>query len=263
MSLNTARRDLLTEMLPEGMVVPRKWLLKNNFNRHGIDNLVKTGQLEPLATGVFKKPSSPLTWEGLVSSLQQYFSLDLVVGGLTALELQGLGHYVPMAAQNIIHVYAKEPLPKWVNNLSWVSFIQHRSKFLLKRNSKKDLEPGYDDQTFTQNWSNGKFTLYMSIPERAILEALDDVPETISFEHAGQLMQGMTAASPKKMEELLGLSKSLKAKRLFFWFAERQNYPWLAKIERNKISLGVGKRVVVKDGKLDKKYLITVPREYE
>ena len=263
MFVNTSRRSLLNAMVPEGMVVSRKWLLNNNLNRHSIDNLVKTGHLEAVATGVFKKPDSPVSWEGLVSSLQQYFSLDLVVGGLTALELQGLGHYVPMTAQNIVHVYVKEPLPKWVNNLSWVSFIQHRSKFLLKTNSKKELEPGYDDQTFTQNWSNGKFTLYTSIPERAILEALDGVPETISFEHAGQLMQGMTAVSPKKMEELLVLSKSLKAKRLFFWFAEQQNYPWLAKIDRSKIQLGVGKRVIAKEGKLDKKYLITVPREYE
>jgi len=46
---------------------------------------------------------------------------------------------------------------------------------------------------------------------------------------------------------------------LFFWLADRQQYPWLQKIDRSNIDLGAGNRVIIKGGKLDKKYKITVP----
>jgi hypothetical protein len=44
--------------------------------------------------------------------------------------------------------------------------------------------------------------------------------------------------------------------------AEKSQHQWFKELELNKISLGSGKRVIVKNGVLDKKYQITVPREY-
>ncbi|CAN7356046.1 type IV toxin-antitoxin system AbiEi family antitoxin domain-containing protein [Mesorhizobium amorphae] len=46
----------------------------------------------------------------------------------------------------------------------------------------------------------------MSSPERAYLEVLMDVPGAISFEHADQLLQGMTVLSTKRMEQLLRIA---------------------------------------------------------
>lgn len=263
MPLNADRRTLLNDLLPEGMVVSRKWLLKNGMDRHAIDNLVKTDQLEALVSGIYKRPSSIITWQGLISSFQQLFLKDIVVGGITALELEGLGHYLNMSPQIQVNLYSDKPLSKWINNLIPVEFVQHASKFHFGTISNKDHLTANENYTQAHNWAEGRFPLIISIPERAVLEVLEDVPEKTSFEHAEQLMQGMTTLSPRKMQELLKISESIKVKRLFFWFAERQNYPWLEKIERQKINLGVGKRVVAKAGKLDKKYLITVPREYE
>jgi hypothetical protein len=53
----------------------------------------------------------------------------------------------------------------------------------------------------------------------------------------------------------------VKVKRLFFFFADRHAPPWLKEIKRDEISLGSGKRMLVKGGKLDPKYLITVPED--
>jgi hypothetical protein len=53
--------------------------------------------------------------------------------------------------------------------------------------------------------------------------------------------------------------KSVKVKRLFFWFAERHQHAWLKQIDKSKVNLGTGKRMLVKGGKLDTKYLITMP----
>jgi hypothetical protein len=102
-------------------------------------------------------------------------------------------------------------------------------------------------------------SLILSSPERAFLEMLTDVPKKISFEHADQLMQGLTALSPRILQELLELCTNVKVKRLFFWFAERHNHIWLRKLNLSRIDLGVGNRVLVKWGKLDKKLKITVP----
>jgi hypothetical protein len=99
----------------------------------------------------------------------------------------------------------------------------------------------------------------ISSPEKACLEMLMDVPNTVSFEHADELMQGLTSLSPRKLEVLLNACRHVKVKRLFFWFADRQGYNWLKKLDYQNFDLGKGKRVVAKGGKLDKKYQITVP----
>ncbi|MBI5624486.1 MAG: type IV toxin-antitoxin system AbiEi family antitoxin domain-containing protein [Elusimicrobia bacterium] len=51
----------------------------------------------------------------------------------------------------------------------------------------------------------------------------------------------------------------MKAKRLFLLLAELCEHPWVAKLDLKRVNLGKGKRVLVKDGHLDPKYLITVP----
>jgi len=43
---------------------------------------------------------------------------------------------------------------------------------------------------------------------------------------------------------------------------EKNDHPWMEELDLTKINLGVGKRVIVQGGFLDKKYQITVPREY-
>ena len=45
------------------------------------------------------------------------------------------------------------------------------------------------------------------------------------------------------------------------YMADKARHPWFEKIDSSKIDMGNGKRQVVKGGRLDKKYLITVPIE--
>jgi hypothetical protein len=53
----------------------------------------------------------------------------------------------------------------------------------------------------------------------------------------------------------------VKAKRLFFWLAERQGHAWFRKLDPDRFDLGLGKRVLATGGKLDRKYQITVPED--
>ena len=109
------------------------------------------------------------------------------------------------------------------------------------------------------DWKQGMPGLIVSTPERAILEVLLDLPEKISFEHADELVQSLTSLSPQNLQQLLEGCKNVKVKRVFLWLADRYNYPWLSRLDLDKIDLGSGNRMLVKGGKLNTKYKISVP----
>ena len=63
------------------------------------------------------------------------------------------------------------------------------------------------------------------------------------------------------MQKLLEDCRSIKVKRLFFFFADRHPHAWLKRLDKRTVGLGDGKRMLVKGGKLNKTYQITVPEE--
>jgi hypothetical protein len=71
----------------------------------------------------------------------------------------------------------------------------------------------------------------------------------------------MTNFSPRRLQKLLADCKSVKVKRLFFFFAERHRHAWLKKLNKQDFDLGKGKRMLVKGGKLDRTHQITVPED--
>lgn len=63
------------------------------------------------------------------------------------------------------------------------------------------------------------------------------------------MVQSLNTLSPRRLHTLLADCRSVKVKRLFFFFADR--HAPLKQIKREEISLGSGKRMLVKGGKLD------------
>jgi hypothetical protein len=272
MPTNADRRQLLLNLVPEGLPVTKQWLMNQSpdFDRHALDNLLKSKQLMPLAPGVYMRPGTHLTWQGVISALQTIFRTELSVGGLTALELQGLAHYLPLSRQRTVHLYGKDSLPAWLEMaLPDVHFVRHNrlssigATGLVNREYDTQERSFIDAETPGQRASAWPFT--MSSPERAYLEVLMDVPEAISFEHADQLLQGMTTLSPRRMEQLLRKCANVKVRRLFYWIAERHSYAWLKKLpapdKLDELGLGSGNRVLARGGRLDPKYRITIPEE--
>ena len=94
-----------------------------------------------------------------------------------------------------------------------------------------------------------------------MLELLDELPDHESFHEVDMLMEGLANLNPRRVQELLESCRSVKVKRLFFFFADRHAHAWLKHIERGKIDLGSGKRLLVRNGRLDPVYSITVPRD--
>jgi hypothetical protein len=92
---------------------------------------------------------------------------------------------------------------------------------------------------------------------------LDEVPERETFHQADVLVDGLRNLSPRRVQTLLVACRSVKVKRLFLWFAERHQHAWLKKVGRKDIDLGRGKRMLVRGGKLDLTYNITVPESID
>lgn len=263
MPINADRRKLLLRLMPQGLPVTRKWLLiRPEFDRHAIDNLVKSHQLKVISQGVYQDPTSPIKWEGVVICLQNIHGLDLVVGGLSALELQGYMHYLPLSGERIIHLYGPDHFPHWVDTLNErlpdVKFQRH--------SALKGLgTTGIISRSWGSSPTEDLQRYMLSTAERAYLELLKSVPDSISFEYADQLLQGMTSLSPVRLETLLRACRDIKVRRLFYWLAARQRHQWFERLpdpeKLDDLGLGKGYRMLIKGGKLDTRYLITVPEE--
>ena len=237
------------------MVATKKWLLTQGLSRHTLDNARKSRKLQLLAAGVYAHDRAQVTWQSIASSLQRIYESPVDVGGMTALQLEGFAHYLSTNRQVIVELYSEAKAPAWLKRLNiGASFRWHNAKTLWRSGS---LPPGQFEKAHT--WQEHQPPLNISCPEKANLEMLSDVPQRVSFDHADELMQGMTSLSPKKLRPLLMACRSVKVKRLFLWLAERQGYVWFDKLDVREFDLGTGDRVIFRGGKFESKYRITVP----
>lgn len=267
----------LEQALPEGLLVDAAWLDKKGYYPSLRKKYVDQGWLQQPAHRVYRRPRGSLSWEQAVISLQVLLGLPLIVGGRTALDLHGYTHYVARE-QNEVHLYGHKPPPSWLHKLPLPTrFVFHKSDRLFRNDpithgltsldwDAKTGEHLSNDQqiNFTvRPWGHWGWPLTLSTPERAILELLDELPEHESFHQADKLMEGLANLRPRRLQKLLEDCKSVKVKRLFLFFADRHTHAWLKHIERSRVDLGKGKRMLVRGGKLDAKYRIMVPRDLD
>ncbi len=218
----------LEKLLPFGMVATKQWLTNKGISRHFLDNGVKSGSIISITPGLYCRAGIPVTWEGVVTSLQIMSEWPVHVGGISALELSGFAHYLTIDGKKQVHLFSEEKLPTWLNKVSTKYEFRHHTV-------KKIWLPGVMENSKVvkkHSWREDLPSFCASIPEKAYLEMLIDVPEIISFEHADKIMQGLTNLSPNRLNFLLSFCCHVKVKRLFFWFGRRHNYRWYQKIRR-------------------------------
>lgn len=251
------KQDLIA-LLPLNQLTSRYALLKQGFSPHTLDNYLKSGVLKKLVNGIYMRQESKLSWQGVVTSLPNLVEEPVAIGGLTALELQGFAQYLSLNKQRKIHLYSSGYCPVRLKAI----FKQIDDVELQWHRTARLWANGWPDKTMLSAYQWREETMSMSTPEQAMLEVLMAMPQEVSFEHAEQLMQGLTQLSPRKLDALLKDCKSVKVKRLFFWLAERFNYPWFKKLDVHDYTLGSGKRMIAKNGRLDTQYNISVPKSF-
>ncbi|MBN1869839.1 MAG: type IV toxin-antitoxin system AbiEi family antitoxin [Candidatus Omnitrophica bacterium] len=244
---------LKIEQVPDGVVVNRAWLKEKDINSALVDYYLRKGYLERVAYGAYRRPGSPLKWQHLVYSLQ-VLGFSVHIGGRSALELKGFAHYLPFNKKQRVHLFRENKLPGWLFKTKIdAEFVEHTRK--LFKNNENNL--GLTTILFG-SWD---WKINVASPERAILEMMSDVPNKESFHMVDVMMESATTLRPEVINTLLEKCNNIKVKRLFLWFSEKHGHPWFERLELDHVDLGKGKRVVQKGGKLDPKYLITVPND--
>ncbi len=271
---NAGKLNQLGRELPEGLLVDAAWLEARGYYRSLRKKYVDLGWLEQPAYRVYRRPRGTLSWEQVVISLQTLLQVPVVVGGRSALELEGYGHYLPQHARET-HLYGTD-LPSWLNKLPLENeFVVHRTGrvFLddpvdrgLARLEEQDNEGSFAteaEDVLNRPWGQWRWPLALSVPERALLELLDELPARESFHQVDKLMEGLVNLRPGRLQALLKRCTNVKIKRLFFFFADRSAHAWLKRIDRDAIDLGKGKRMLVRGGRFDPVYQITVPKDLD
>lgn len=277
MAEQTERKLIRLEaLLPEGLLVDAAWLAKHDYSTSLRSQYLTSGWLKQPARQVYTRPRCALNWQQAVISLQTLLGLPLVVGGRTALELHGFAHYLVHETKQV-HLYGPKHPPGWLSKLSLgVSFVYHNSERLFheaparrqpagaKRTAAPESRPGFSaDALVTQPWGQSGWQITLSSPERAVLELLDELPNHESFHQVDKLIEGLANLSPRRLQKLLGDCRSVKVKRLFFYFADRHQHAWLSRIDKSKIDLGRGKRMLTRAGAFNATYQITVPENLD
>lgn len=272
--LNRLERDL-----PEGLLVDAAWLEARGIASNLRAYYVKSGWLDQPTRGVYRRPRGALSWQQAVISLQTLLAQSLIVGGKTALELQGFAHYLSPDIREV-HLYGPDRPPTWLGKLSLSQrFVYHNSATLFRddpvtrglgslawdidQGRGRDLTRFQGSDLTTLGWGQWDWPLTLSTPERAYLELLDELPRHESFHQADMLMQGAANFSPRRLQKLLEDCGSIKVKRLFFFFADRHKHAWLKRLDKQAVDFGNGKRMLAKGGRLDPVYLITVPEDLD
>lgn len=274
---NDSKINQLVNQLPEGLLVDAAWVERKGYSRSLRSHYVSAGWLNQPARGVYRRGQGPLSWEFVVVSLQTLLELPLVVGGRTALQVQGFSHYLAQEVREV-HLYGSVPLPTWLEKLPLdVTFRHHNSERLFANDpvtrgltsAAFDIKSGQGRSNDSIHgvrditWGNWDWPLTISTPERAFLELLDELPNRESFHQADKLMEGLPNLSPRRLAKLLADCRSVKVKRLFFFFADRHAHAWRRQLNSADFDLGSGKRVLAKGGKLDPRYQITVPGDLD
>lgn len=264
------------ERVPPGFLVDAAWLKRFGIDPKSIHDYAERGWLERVVRGVYRRPlphsdqaGRPLVrpetdWQLPLLSIQWIMGHDVHLGGLSSLGFHGLAHYLPLGGGERIYLYGE--VPSWLARLPGKTQFVVRSRVLFGddltgvENAEHQFESapgaGAGHGPTVSPW---RWPLKVSSPERAILEALDELPAHATFDNLDMIFQGLTNLRPRRLMTLLRTCRSIKVKRLFFVFADRHAHAWRKHLDKSAIDFGSGPRALAKGGKLHPVYRIYVP----
>lgn len=285
--LKRSKINLLLMRWAKSTLATSGWLGTQGVYRQLANTYAKSGWIERVGRGAFKRAGDEADWTGALYALQTQLHLSVHAAGKTALQMQGYAHYLPLGFASragsasgskyasvsesasgaqyaslsrsgnksyphaVLFGHSDEKLPAWFKQHPWKAKIQYTMTRLF----------GDEDNLGLTDHDRGDYSIKIASPERAMLEVCYDVPDKESFEEAGHLMEGLTTLRPALVQGLLEKCHSVKAKRLFMYFAEEQNHAWVKKLNLAKVDFGSGKRSLARGGHYNKKYQIVVPNK--
>jgi hypothetical protein len=243
----------LVSQWPRGTVGAAAYLNTIGYSHDLLGRYKKSGWIRSFGRGAYILSGDKVEWPGALYTLQTQLGMNVHSGGKTALELKGYAHYLPSGKRKVF-LYGPQGqiLPNWFKGerLGVDISMTRTNLFPL------DRKDGFSE------FNEAGFTIKISSPERASLEMLHIVPGKIRFEEAFLLMENLVSLRPDVVQGLLAICRSIKVKRLFMFMAEKQEHSWVSELEPSRIDFGKGKRMIVPNGRYNRKYGITVPKDF-
>ncbi len=249
-----SKLNRLLRAWPQGAVAVSCWLEAQGAYQQLVHEYEKSGWVRRIGQGAYVRVGDTVEWTGGLHALQEQIKLPVHAGAKTALQMQGYAHFLPMGTGGTVTLFGASGvrLPVWFRQYGWGTELRYTTTKVFA----DDPDAGLTQKELAT------YAVTVSAPERAIMEVLYLVPAEESFEEAGLLMEGLTTLRPRLVQSLLEQCGSVKVKRLFMFLAEACNHAWVRKLDLSKVNFGKGKRMIVKGGRLDTKYNITVPDTY-
>lgn len=258
----------LLERLGDTTLVSSRWLREHGYPSNLVARYVASGWLTSPTRGVYLRKGGRATWEGLLRCLQTLERVPVHAGGRFALARHGHEHYLRFGEPATLTLYAPNKLPAWARALPLRERVQNRGRSPFDWPALT-FETSTPDEALSEQGlervADGTMAagVVVSMPERAILELCDEKPSHALVQEANALVQGLASLRPASVSRLLRHCTSIKAKRLFLALADQHRHAWLAHVDLTHVDLGRGKRVLVRGGKLNAKYQITLPAELD
>lgn len=241
--------NTLLQKWPKNTVAVYSWLKENGVSRNLAGYYRESGWLDSFGVGAFIRRGDKVDEFGALFTLQNYLKLPIHIGGLSALNLQGLSHYLREEFVTQIFNKYKSPIPSWFKKSKSFKVKIYNTKFLPA------------DKHLVMKLDAGFYQLKISSPERAILEVLYLCPDEFDLVEAFHLVENLVSLRPKVMQELLENCNSIKVKRLACFMFEKAGHEWFKRLDLSKIDLGSGNRKIVERGAYDLKYKIIIPKD--
>lgn len=252
--MSTKKANKINQLLsfaPKGAVLLSSWLTSQGYSFDLIKRYKHSGWLESMGTGAVIRAGDVVDIYGALYALQAQKSLNIHIGGRSAFSIARQAHYLELDAKKIVLFGDRKAyLPTWFIEHDWVIKVEYHASDFLPPNLGIVEIPVKE------------FTVKVSNSTRAFMECLYLAPDKQDLTECYELMESMNNLRPNKVQELLEACTSVKVKRLFLYFAELHDHEWLKYINLSKVDLGSGKRSIVRDGVLSKKYQITVPKKW-
>jgi len=248
---NKSNINRLLQCWPDGTVAVQQWLATLGISPLLTNWYLKSGWVESVGRGAYKRVGDTVNWTGGLYAIQRYLKKHIHVGAKTALELLGRTHFVRLGKGGNYYFFGEEKtlLPTWFGkNNYWNINVVYLSTSLFSDATIGVIEQDIDG-----------VPIYLSSPERAIMEVLYLIPKYQSLEEAYLLIENLGNMRPKHIQALLENCNSIKVKRLFMHLSELCAHPYVKYLDVSRINFGHGKRVIAGGGVYHHKYQLSLP----
>ena len=230
------------------------WFRTHKISNQLVQKYLQSGLIKRLGGGAYIKFKDQPDWKNAIFTIQQELKLPVHIGGRSALDLHEVGPYLNLGKRPTIFVILREKLriPIWLKANDWGVKFRFKTSNLFG-----------DTAAGLGILRTEGINLFVSSRERSMMEMIDNLDLSDSFDMLEEYFEELVNMRSSLVQELLELCNSVKVKRVFLYMLNYLNLPASKKIKMKKIRLGSGKRVIVKNGKFDKTFNITIPRHHK